>query len=120
MPRVMIHAAGNVIEATEDMPFPQIGGHRYGKPILDRAVRPDTTLVNGVRLALVSMDSTLHSNLAVGMPLDLPVYRVDTQAVALRMRITEGEPCFRSVRDGWPNSLREAHRGMPAPGRVPG
>ena len=66
----MIYAAGNFIEATEDTPFLQIGEHKYGKPILDRAVTPDTTLVDGVKLALISMDSTLRSNLTVGMPLD--------------------------------------------------
>ena len=116
----MIYAAGNFIEATEDTPFLQIGEHKYGKPILDRAVTPDTTLVNGVKLALISMDSTLRSNLTVGMPLDLLVYRADTQRVALRMRITEDEPYFRSVREGWSNSLREAYRSMPAPDWVPG
>ena len=116
----MIYAAGNFIEATEDTPFLQIGEHKYGKPILDRAVTPDTTLVNGVKLALISMDSTLRSNLTVGMPLDLLVYRADTQRVALRRRITEDEPYFRSVREGWSDSLREAYRSMPAPDWVPG
>jgi putative proteasome-type protease len=116
----MIYAAGNFIEATEDTPFLQIGEHKYGKPILDRAVTPDTTLVNGVKLALISMDSTLRSNLTVGMPLDLLVYRADTQRVALRTRITEDEPYFRSVREGWSSSLREAYRAMPAPDWVPG
>jgi putative proteasome-type protease len=116
----MIYAAGNFIEATEDTPFLQIGEHKYGKPILDRAVTPQTTLVDGVKLALISMDSTLRSNLTVGMPLDLLVYRVDTQVVALRKRITEDEPYFRLVREGWSNSLREAYRGMPAPDWVPG
>ncbi|MBR0661618.1 proteasome-type protease [Neoroseomonas oryzicola] len=116
----MIYAAGNFIEATEDTPFLQIGEHKYGKPILDRAVTPDTTLVDGVKLALISMDSTLRSNLTVGMPLDLLVYRANTQVVALRKRITEDEPYFRLVREGWSNSLREAYRAMPAPDWVPG
>jgi putative proteasome-type protease len=73
-----------------------------------------------VKLALISMDSTLRSNLTVGMPLDLLVYRADTQRVALRTRITEDEPYFRSVREGWSSSLREAYRAMPAPDWVPG
>ncbi|MBR0683146.1 proteasome-type protease [Roseomonas eburnea] len=116
----MVYAAGNFIEATEDTPFLQIGEHKYGKPILDRVVTPETSLVDGVKLALISMDSTLRSNLTVGMPLDLLVYREGTQRVALRKRITDDEPYFRSVREGWSNSLREAYRAMPLPDWVPG
>lgn len=116
----MIYAAGNFIEATADTPFLQVGEHKYGKPILDRVVTPDTTLVDGVKLALISMDSTLRSNLTVGMPLDLLVYREGTQRVTLRMRITEDEPYFRSVREGWSNSLRDAYRALPVPDWVPG
>ena len=116
----MIYAAGNFIEATADTPFLQIGEHKYGKPILDRVLTPETTLVDGVKLALISMDSTLRSNLTVGMPLDLLVYREGTQAVALRKRITEDEPYFRSVREGWSSALRDAYRAMPQPDWVPG
>ncbi len=116
----MVYAAGNFIEATADTPFLQVGEHKYGKPILDRVVTPDTTLVDGVKLALISMDSTLRSNLTVGMPLDLLVYREGTQRVTLRMRITEDEPYFRSVREGWSNSLRDAYRALPVPDWVPG
>ncbi len=111
----MIYAAGNFIEATPDTPFLQIGEHKYGKPILDRVVTPDTTLVDGVKLALISMDSTLRSNLTVGMPLDLLVYREGGCCATLRKRITEDEPYFRSVREGWSNSLRDAYRAMPVP-----
>jgi putative proteasome-type protease len=73
-----IYAAGNFIEATGDTPFLQVGEHKYGKPILDRAVSSATSLTDGVKLALISMDSTLRSNLSVGMPLDLLVYRKDS------------------------------------------
>jgi putative proteasome-type protease len=115
----MIYAAGNFIEATTDTPFLQIGEHKYGKPILDRVVTPETNLLDGVKLALISMDSTLRSNLTVGMPLDLLVYREGGCRAALRKRITEDEPYFRSVRDGWSTSLREAYRAMPGPDWVP-
>jgi putative proteasome-type protease len=111
----MIYAAGNFVEATSDTPFLQIGEHKYGKPILDRVVTPQTSLIHGVKLALISMDSTLRSNLTVGMPLDLLVYREGTQAIALHKRITEDEPYFRSVREGWSTSLRDAYRAMPVP-----
>ena len=116
----MIYAAGNFIEATEDTPFLQIGEHKYGKPILDRAVTYDTSLVDGVKLVLISMDSTLRSNLTVGMPVDLLVYRENTLGVTLRKRLTEEEPYFRLVREGWSNSLRDAYRAMQTPDWVPG
>jgi len=116
----MVYAAGNFIEATADTPFLQIGEHKYGKPILDRVLTPETRLVDGVKLALISMDSTLRSNLTVGMPLDLLVYRQGTQRVSLRKRITEEEPYFRSLREGWSNSLRDAYRALPVPDWVPG
>ncbi|MBR0672435.1 proteasome-type protease [Neoroseomonas soli] len=115
----MIYAAGNFIEATADTPFLQIGEHKYGKPILDRVVTPETSLVDGVKLALISMDSTLRSNLTVGMPLDLLVYREGTQRVTLRKRITDDDPYFRAVRDGWSDSLRDAYRALPVPDWVP-
>ena len=112
----LVYAAGNFIEATPDTPFLQIGEHKYGKPILDRAVRHDTSLEEGVKLTLVSMDSTLRSNLTVGLPLDLLVYEAGTHTVRLQQRITEEDPYFRSLRDAWSTALRDAHRAMPAPG----
>jgi putative proteasome-type protease len=111
----MVYAAGNFIEATADTPFLQIGEHKYGKPILDRAVTPDISLADGVKLALISMDGTLRSNLTVGMPLDLLVVRQGTPRVALRRRITEADPYFRLVRDGWAGALRDAYAAMAVP-----
>ena len=110
-----IYAAGNFIEATPDTPFLQIGEHKYGKPILDRAARHDTDLYDGVKLALVSMDSTLRSNLTVGLPIDLLVYRRDALAVELRRRITEDDEYFRMIRERWSEALREAYRAIPRP-----
>jgi putative proteasome-type protease len=112
----LVYAAGNFIEATPDTPFLQIGEHKYGKPILDRAVRHETSLEEGVKLTLVSMDSTLRSNLTVGLPLDLLVYEAGSHAVRLQQRITEEDPYFRNLRDAWSTALRDAHRAMPAPG----
>jgi putative proteasome-type protease len=110
-----IYAAGNFIEATPDTPFLQIGEHKYGKPILDRAARHDTDLYDGVKLALVSMDSTLRSNLTVGLPIDLLVYRRDALKVELRRRITEGDEYFRMIRERWSQALRDAYRAIPRP-----
>ncbi len=111
----LVYAAGNFIEATEDTPFLQIGEVKYGKPILDRALTFDTALPDGVKLVLVSMDSTLRSNLTVGLPIDLLVLPADACAVGLRRRITEEDPYFRFVRERWSAALREAYQQLPPP-----
>ncbi|RYJ03591.1 MAG: peptidase [Acetobacteraceae bacterium] len=111
----LIYAAGNFIEATTDTPFLQIGEHKYGKPILDRVIGFDTPLMDGVKLVLISMDSTLRSNLTVGMPIDLLVYRADGFAVTLRRRITEEDPYFRAISEGWSQALRNAYLALPRP-----
>jgi putative proteasome-type protease len=110
-----IYSAGNFIEATSDTSYLQIGEHKYGKPILDRTARYDTELYDGVKLALVSMDSTLRSNLSVGLPIDLLVYRRGSLEVELRRRITEGDSYFRMLRERWSAALREAYRTIPQP-----
>ncbi len=112
---LLVYAAGNFIEATPDTPFLQIGEHKYGKPILDRAVMPSTPLADGVTLALISMDSTLRSNLTVGLPIDLTVIRRDALRATLRRRITEEDEYFRVIREGWSRSLREAYQALPRP-----
>ena len=111
----LVYAAGNFIEATADTPFLQIGEHKYGKPILDRVVGFDTPLMDGVKLVLISMDSTLRSNLTVGMPVDLLVYRTDGLGVTLRRRITEEDAYFRAVSEGWSRALRNAYVALPRP-----
>ncbi|GAB2501259.1 peptidase [Arenimonas alkanexedens] len=110
-----IYAAGNFIEATADTPYLQIGEHKYGKPMLDRAVTRETSLVEGVKLALISMDSTLRSNLSVGMPLDLLVYRNDSMDGVVQQRMQEDDDYFAMVRESWSKALSSAHRAIPAP-----
>lgn len=110
-----VYAAGNFIEATEDTPFLQVGEHKYGKPILDRAAQYATDLHDAVKLALISMDSTLRSNLTVGLPIDLLVYKRDTFRIDLRKRITEDDAYFRNIRDLWSSALRDAYRRIPRP-----
>jgi putative proteasome-type protease len=114
-----IYSAGNFIEATPDTPFLQIGEHKYGKPILDRAAHYDTALYDGVKLVLVSMDSTLRSNLTVGMPIDLAVYRRDALKIELRRRITEDDAYFRMIQERWSAALRDAYRAIPQPDWMP-
>ena len=103
----LIYPEGNFIEATEDTPFLQIGEHKYGKPILDRVVKPETSLEDAQKAALLSMDSTLRSNLSVGMPLDLMVVKRDTCRVDLRRRIDAGDTQFARMSEGWSTILRE-------------
>ena len=110
-----VYAAGNFIAATEDTPYLQIGEHKYGKPILDRAVHHDTPLGDGVKLALISMDSTLRSNLTVGLPVDLLVYRRDSLDIAMRRRINAEDTYFKEIRELWSQALRDAYRAMPNP-----
>jgi putative proteasome-type protease len=108
-----VYAAGNFIEATEETPFLQIGEHKYGKPILDRVLTHDSDIDDGIKLVLISMDSTLRSNLTVGMPLDLLVYRRDSQRIELKRRISEDDPYFQGIRQRWSAALREAYQSIP-------
>lgn len=110
-----IYAAGNFIEATSDTPFLQIGEHKYGKPILDRAIDSGMSISDGVKLALISMDSTLRSNLSVGMPLDLLIYCNDSIDNVRVQRITDDDAYFRMIRERWSTAMFEAHRNIPAP-----
>ena len=103
----LIYPEGNFIEATEDTPFLQIGEHKYGKPILDRVVSLTTSLQDAQKAVLLSMDSTLRSNLSVGMPLDLAVIERDACKVTQKRRIEAGDPHFRAMSDAWSNALRD-------------
>jgi putative proteasome-type protease len=110
-----IYSAGNFIEATPDTPFFQIGENKYGKPILDRVALHSTPLEDAVKLAFISMDSTIRSNLSVGMPLDLLVYKRDALRIDLQRRIEESDEYYRMIRTRWSDALRSAYRDLPAP-----
>lgn len=109
----MIYSAGNFIEATADNPFFQIGEHKYGKPILDRVITPETRLEAAAKAACVSMDSTIRSNLSVGMPLDLTVIARDTYAFRARRRIEADDEDFLSISDSWASTLRHGFEDLP-------
>lgn len=111
----MVYAAGNFIEATNDTPYLQIGEHKYGKPILDRAVKHGTALYDALKLGLVSMDSTMRSNLSVGMPLDLLICRRDALKSELVHRIEPGDAYFHDLQDRWSSALQAAHKAIPTP-----
>ncbi|QYZ71542.1 proteasome-type protease [Neotabrizicola shimadae] len=103
----LIYPEGNYIEATEDTPFLQIGEHKYGKPILDRVVRRTTSLADAQKAVLLSMDSTLRSNLSVGMPLDMCVIEKDACRVTQQRRIEAGDEQFRAMSEAWSRTLRD-------------
>lgn len=115
----MIYAAGNFIECTVDTPYLQIGEHKYGKPILDRAITYGIDLYDALKIALISMDSTMRSNLGVGMPIDFIVARRDACIDELTFRIEPGEPYFHDLRERWSAALRAAHNAIPRPPYAP-
>ena len=102
-----IYSAGNFIEATAETPFFQIGESKYGKPVLDRVITPDTPLDEAAKCVLVSMDSTLKSNLSVGLPLDMAVYEADQLKSDRIVCIDEHNPYFQMVHNSWGQRLRE-------------
>lgn len=108
-----LYQEGNFIEATSDTPFLQIGEHKYGKPLLDRVITPETTLADGRKAVLLSMDSTLRSNLSVGMPLDLTVIKTDECKVHQQTRIEADDKVFRTMSEAWSDALRKSFREMP-------
>ena len=109
IPRMfLVYAAGNFIETTEDSPFFQLGEHKYGKPILDRVISVDTEIQDGIICALLSMDSTMRSNLTVGMPLDLCVIRTNSIMINVQRRIEADDPKFFAFSDAWSNALKNA------------
>ena len=111
----MLYSAGNFIECTQDTPYLQIGEHKYGKPVLDRAITYDIDLYDAHKVGLVSVDSTMRSNLSVGLPLDILIARRDSCDAELNYRIEPGEPYFHDLRERWSAALRAAHAGIPRP-----
>ena len=110
-----VYAAGNFIEATDENCYFQIGEAKYGKPIIDRVVTPDTSLDEAAKCALISMDSTLKSNLSVGLPLDLLVYQTDSLAVTNISHIDEKNAYFQMIRNTWGQRLKQVFLEIEAP-----
>jgi putative proteasome-type protease len=111
----MLYSAGNFIECTHDTPYLQIGEHKYGKPVLDRAITFDLDLYDALKVGLVSVDSTMRSNLSVGLPLDIVIARRDAYDAELSYRIEPSEPYFHDLRERWSAALRAAHAAIPRP-----
>jgi putative proteasome-type protease len=109
-----IYAEGNFIETGLDTPFLQTGEKKYGKPIIDRVVTPSTSLADAAKCVLVSFDSTMRSNLSVGMPIDLICYRRDSLEIQMRRRFDEGDPYFAALSLQWSEGVRQVFSQLPA------
>jgi putative proteasome-type protease len=106
-------AEGNFIEAGADTPFFQTGEAKYGKPIIDRVITPNASLADTMKCVLVSFDSTMRSNLSVGMPIDLVCYERDSLKIGLRRRFEQGDAYFSALGAQWSVGVREVFRKLP-------
>ena len=110
----LVYPQGNPLHATEDSPLLQIGEHKYGRPILVRGIRyEETTLTEAAKYVLISMDSTMLSNVTVGPPIDLVIYRTDELAINLRRRLTATDPDLLSIHQQWGAALRRSVQELP-------
>jgi putative proteasome-type protease len=110
-----IYSEGNFIEATSETPYFQIGEIKYGKPIIDRVITSRTSLMDAAKCVLVSFDSTMRSNVSVGLPIDLLVYENDSLFVGLQRRIVEGDPYFSRIHKMWGEGVRRVFSELPNP-----
>jgi len=108
-----IYAEGNFIEAGSDTPFLQTGEAKYGKPIIDRVIRPSTDLAAATKCVLVSFDSTMRSNLSVGMPIDLICYERDSLRVSMRRRFEHHDAYFSALSNAWSEGTRRVFAQLP-------
>jgi len=111
----MVYPQGNFIESTADTPFFQIGESKYGKPILDRVIQPGISMAQAIKCALVSFDSTIKSNLSVGLPIDVAMVKTDGLCATKRHRIDSEDTYFRDLRSSWSQGLRQVFGQLPDP-----
>ena len=111
----MVYPQGNFIESTTDTPFFQIGESKYGKPILDRVIQPSISMSQAIKCALVSFDSTIKSNLSVGLPIDVALVKTNDLQVTKRHRIDSEDTYFRDLRSSWSQGLRLVFGQLPDP-----
>ncbi len=108
----LVYPQGNYISASPETPYLQIGESKYGKPILDRIVASETRLEDAARCALVSLDSTMRSNISVGPPLELAFYRKDTLSMERHLTLEANSPLMRRIQRRWNDGLRRAFNGL--------
>jgi putative proteasome-type protease len=110
-----VYSEGNFIEATPDTCYFQIGESKYGKPVIDRVVKRSTGLLEATKCTIVSFDSTMRSNISVGLPIDLVVYETDALKIRLQRRIEESDPYFQMIHTQWGEGLRRVFAQLPNP-----
>ena len=110
-----IYNEGNFIEATRDTPYFQIGESKYGKPVIDRVIKCNTGLLEATKCILVSFDSTMRSNISVGLPFDLLIYTRDSLKIGMQRRIEEDDPYFNMIHQQWGAGLRKVFAELPNP-----
>ena len=116
VPRLFhVYSAGNFVEATPDTTYFQIGESKYGKPIIDRVIRRSMPLSEAAKCALISMDSTIRSNLSVGLPLDLVIVRRDELRISSHVDIDSTNEYFQRIRERWGEAMREVFSELPNP-----
>ena len=114
-----VYSEGNFIEATPETCYFQIGETKYGKPIIDRVINRKTGLLEATKCTLVSFDSTMRSNISVGLPIDLVIYETDKLSIKLQRRIEESDPYFQMVHTQWGEGLRRVFAQLPNPDWTP-
>jgi len=110
-----VYSEGNFIETTPDTCYFQIGESKYGKPVIDRVVTRSTGLLEATKCTIVSFDSTMRSNISVGLPIDLAVYETDALRIRLQRRIDESDPYFQMIHSQWGEGLRRVFAQLPNP-----
>ncbi len=110
-----IYSEGNFIEAAPEMPYFQIGESKYGKPVIDRVIKRDTQLMEAAKCVLVSFDSTMRSNISVGLPIDIVIYDNNSLTVRVQRRIDESDAYFRMIHTEWGEGLRRVFAQLPNP-----
>ena len=110
-----IYSQGNFIESTPDSIYFQVGESKYGKPVIDRVITPATSVAEAAKCVLVSFDSTIRSNISVGLPIEMLWYPRDSLRVGIHRRIVDGDPYFTMLRQGWGGGLRRVFGELPNP-----
>lgn len=110
-----IYSEGNFIEATPETPYFQIGESKYGKPVIDRVIQRNTQLMEAAKCVLVSFDSTMRSNISVGLPIDMLIYENNSLKVRVQRRIEEADAYFRMIHNQWGEGLRRVFAQLPNP-----
>lgn len=110
-----VYNEGNFIEATRETPYFQIGESKYGKPVIDRVVKAETDLLEATKCLMVSFDSTIRSNISVGLPIDVLIYTHDSLQVGVQRHVTENDPYFTMIHQQWGDGLRKVFAQLPNP-----